>query len=329
MERKLAASAHRPRLTSVCERLHATGEMPRSRRRRAQALGAAAIEVQERGLVRLDLSLRRLTPQALSPTLEALRTDRLRSLDLGATRLDRDTVRQLAEALRANSSLEELNLFNCGLDAWAVDALASALHGHHALQSMTLAFADASASVEALVGLVQATRGLRALDLSWSRLGEPALRDFFNALPADGGLAWLRLRGLRLAPAAASALAAAVRRATGHPMGLDLAGCLIDEVDASRLIDAIAESGLWAIEWSGASLSRAQAERIDRVLQSNRGRSEAARDLQRCLRTDGELPLDLCAEILRHVCLDADSFANIQTLRARAAINPTTSGSAG
>ncbi|KQU78953.1 hypothetical protein ASE08_26305 [Rhizobacter sp. Root16D2] len=253
----------------------------------------------------------------------------MHGLDFGATQLDDDKVRRIAEALLTNTSLTELNLFNCGLDSKAVDLLATALRSHATLRSLTLACANAAASGESLAALVKANGGLRSLDLSWSRLDGPALCRLFNALPENTSLDRVRLRGLHIPTEAVFALSTALRRAAGSLLALDLSGCTIDQGDADRLIDAVAASGLWAIELVGTSLSERQQARLENVLMTNRSRSSATGSLLQCLRTDHHLPLDICAEIMRHIPLDAEGLGTVRNLRAWAiAIDPVNPGSA-
>jgi len=316
METKLTAVATGHRRQIVSEPLKTKLGGMGSRRRRADARSAATSEVQRHGLVRLDFSRRTLTSDELAQAIGDLTTHHVQSLNFGATQLDEDKVRRIAKALLTNTSLAELNLFNCGLDSTAVDLLAAALRSHATLRSLTLGCANAAASGGSLAALVNANRGLRWLDLSWSGLDGAALCTIFNALPENTGLDMIRLRGLSIPTEAVSALSAALRRAVGSLAAIDLSGCSIDECDVERLADSVAESGLWAIELKGIPMPASQRARLDRVLSANRGRSAAAGGLSKCLAAERHLPLDLCAEILRHIPLDAEGLGTLRNLRA-------------
>lgn len=301
---------------SVAGRLKAKLSEPGHRRRRTDARTAASNEVRRLGLVRIDLSCRRLTPGALAQAIEALTTHRVQSLDFGGMVLDADAVRQLADALLANASLVELDLFNCGLDSKAVSLLSSALRSHATLRSLTLGCASAEASGDALVELVQGNQVLQSLDLSWTGLGEECLSEIFNALPHTTGLEAIRLRGLRVTPTVASALSAALLRTAGRLLAVDLSGCTVDESDVDRLIDAVAASGLWGFELRGFSLSEQRQTRLEHALTANRSRSSAVDTLSECLPADHGLPRDVCAEILRHIPLDAEGLETVRNMRA-------------
>jgi hypothetical protein len=226
-------------------------------------------------------------------------------------------VGQIAKALPANTSLAELNLFNCGLDSKAVDLLATALRGHATLRSLALGCANATASGESLAALVNANSGLRSLDLSWTRLDEAALCMIFNALAENTSLDMIRLRGLRIPPEAVSALCDALRAAASSLIAMDLAGSSIDEGDVDRLASALAKGGLWACELEGMPMSTPQRARLDQALSVSRGRHAALGALSKLLRAvRPQLPLELCAEILRHIPLDAEGLETVRNLRA-------------
>jgi hypothetical protein len=136
--------------------------------------------------------------------------------------LDVPSAALLGAALRANSTLTKLCLFNVGLwrDLDAAVALLGALTGHPSLRTLKLSnnivWRGASAAGAALGALVAANApALDCLSVPWSHLNDAALRPLFEALPRNTHLRTLDVSYNNLSAAfAADVLLPAVRTNT-------------------------------------------------------------------------------------------------------------------
>jgi hypothetical protein len=161
------------------------------------ALDAVVDAALARRLHAVVLDSCRLTP-ASAPALARLlgggATSALRHVALkGDTLLTAPAARELAAALRANSTLTSLSIDSASVfhDPAAAAELLDALTGHVSLRVLSLhdnAMAAAhQAAAGALLGALLAanTPALKQLDVSYCFLGDDGLRPLFEALPAN------------------------------------------------------------------------------------------------------------------------------------------------
>jgi hypothetical protein len=132
------------------------------------------------------------------------RSTTLRSLQLSASRFAEHGA-VLAAGLAKNSSLEELGLGSCGIDAAGGTAIAEALARHPRLLRLDFGVAPsaralgeppnciADSGAPAIAELVRANGPLRALDLRWNGITSRGAMPILEAMYANHSLVELRL----------------------------------------------------------------------------------------------------------------------------------------
>lgn len=144
----------------------------------------------------IDLSGNHIDGEGAALLADALSANTITYLELGNNPLTDEGVQALAMALRGNTSLQSLVLYNTGLRNPGVEALASVLDTHPALAVLVLdsnPFDDQGAASFATA--LGRNKTLSRLTVRYSKLSDVGLTYLANALGTNGGLKSLKLSG--------------------------------------------------------------------------------------------------------------------------------------
>jgi len=175
-------------ITTVIMRSHDLGEK--------SALQFARLMSLNNTLTYLDLSSNRMGDTALIPFFKALRNSHLKVLYLKDISLngDDESTLQLAESLKENKNLTQLNLFANALNTTGASLIASALKYNFTIQSLDLYGNQIQNSgAEEIAKMLKVNRGLTHLSLQSNSINYCGIGQIAEALHGNNSLTSLNL----------------------------------------------------------------------------------------------------------------------------------------
>mmetsp|Transcript_27739 Transcript_27739/g.64106 ORF Transcript_27739/g.64106 Transcript_27739/m.64106 type:complete len:343 (-) Transcript_27739:34-1062(-) len=147
-------------------------------------------EAKERGLKRVDLTLRLTEDEERTAFLEWLAADTyMAEVDIHKTAFKEEELLAWSPALRCNSALLELNVMHCGLGDVGAKHIAAGLQKNHALRVLILSSNNIGATgAKELARMLQFNHTLEDLNLFKNPLGEGGGREIAGCIAFNTGL---------------------------------------------------------------------------------------------------------------------------------------------
>ena len=191
------------------------------------------------GLMELNFSRQTLDDDSFAKIVGAVRSNAVVSLDLSRTRLNTQRAKELAEALKENTTLQMLNLKWNGIGAAGAQWIAEALKENKTVQTLNLGSHEIGAEgARAIAAALEENRTLKELNLRWTQIGDAGAGAIADALLKNQSLQTLSLEGNGIGDAGAQWIAAALAKNTTLQM-LNLKGNYIDDAGARALAAAL------------------------------------------------------------------------------------------